>query len=1052
MLTNALVPLLVVCLCAGTSLASSTKTARTYYTPERLASMRENLDRYEWAQTERDAIIKRADQWLAYSDEDLRMMVPPPELPRAGYVNGTDCPVHGLEVRKFGTYGWKVSLDQPFKVTCPVGGEVYPDNDFAAYYRSGWDGRRWDPERADRALLTGGEMVDDGWGWDSGDGTGRKYWFVAYYTQWVLVRQVVWGVLEDCSRAYLLTEDPRYAHATAVVLWQLAEYYPDYRFEKQSRHGLEIDPRYWGKLLYHTWECWTVEHSAKAYDAIFPALAGDTALQQAVGQSAPEVAEHIESRMLRDMARLIIDGSHTIQGNYGMHQTALLYVALACGDEVNEPRKSQMIDWIVNNENSGALYTDLSLNDALYNVVYRDGTPFESPSYNLGWVDNLTLLAGLLAECGEDVLAHPRLKAICDWPLELICAGQFTPSLGDSGRPYHFKTSLSGAVAARAFRLWRDPRYAKVVAEATSAYGRDLFERQVDEEALEAAREVPEPLGISDSILPAYGMTILQTGTDANRSAVAFNQGADRSAHAHYDAMSIDIYSRGNSLIPDFGYPETANSDDPRRFGWFSHSAAHNIVQVNARRAARAHAAVTNYDPFPSCRIVDARSDSIYPGVTDLYRRTTALVDATADDHYVLDIFRVSGGEQHDWIVHGTDATFATALPLSPPREGTLAGPDVPYGHFYDDEALRDAPYGTVSYVRYEGSAYQWLRNVQEGALDGAGVVEWHVARTAEQPPSFPHEGISLRAHLIGDDETLFVCDGEPQQNALMNPATMKFVVRRRTGEDLRSTFITVFEPTQDQPFLRSVERVEATPAEADPVALRITRADGGVDWFVSTSDASATVQVEGGPTLQGEAAFISLTADGAIRRARLSNGSLLRFGEVELVAPGMQTLTIEAIDYARGIVTLAEGAALNETHEGQWIVTGSEQRRSLFRIDRVLDERRFSIEEQDPRTGRLMPATWNAEARLLTTTNSAYYMVRPGMHVADESYRVIGQVASVPGSTSLELAEGASLELETLPDTDGDGRRRLWLLELAPGATVTLPSRAALEATADGG
>jgi hypothetical protein len=73
-------------------------------------------------------------------------------------------------------------------------------------------------------------------------------------------------------------------------------------------------------------------------------------------------------------------------------------------------------------------------------------------------------------------------------------------------------------------------------------------------------------------------------------------------------------------------------------------------------------------------------------------------------------------------------------------------------------------------------------------------------------------------------------------------------------------------------------------------------------------------------------------------------------------------------------------------------------------------------------------------------------------MHVADESYRVIGQVASVPGSTSLELAEGASLERETLPDADGDGRGRLWLLELAPGATVTLPSRAALEATADGG
>lgn len=309
--------------------SASSKTGRTYYTTERLEAMRENLERYEWARRERDAIIARADRWVALGDDELRLLVPPPELPRAAYVRETGCPVHGLEIRKHGTYAWEVSLDRPFKVRCPVGGEVYPDNDFEAYYRSGWNGRRWDPAKADRSLLQAEGIVDDGWGWTKPGQEGQpKHWFVAYYTHWVLANQVVHGVLRDCAQAYLLTGEARYAHACALVLWQLAEYYPDYAYERQSSYGLEVDPNYRGKLLYHTWETGTVDRAALAYDAIFPALAEDRALQEAVGQSAEEIAEHIEARMLREMARLIIDGSHTIQGNYGMHQSALLRLAL----------------------------------------------------------------------------------------------------------------------------------------------------------------------------------------------------------------------------------------------------------------------------------------------------------------------------------------------------------------------------------------------------------------------------------------------------------------------------------------------------------------------------------------------------------------------------------------------------------------------------------------------------------------------------------------------------------------------------------------------------
>ncbi len=1022
---------------------ASTKTGRTYYTAERMAAMRENVERYQWARNDRANIIQRADRWLEYSDDELRMMVPPPELPRSPYVRETGCPEHGLDIRRFGTYAWETSLDEPFKVTCPVGGESYPDNDFMAYYRSGWDGHRWDPERADRSLLTGGAIIDDGWGWDDpADDSEQKYWFVAYYTHWVLVEQVVAGVLEDCSRAYLLTGDPAYAHKAAIVLWQLAEYYPDYAYEKQSRRGTEIDPNYLGKLLYHTWETRTVSRAALAYDAVFPALAEDEALQEQVGQSGAEIAEHIESRMLRLMARLIIDGSRTIQGNYGMHQKALLHVAIVCGDEEHEPTRSQMVGWVMSNEEVGS-YTEMSMQDALHNVVFRDGVPFESPGYNLHWVTNLLEMAKLLAECGVDVVEMPRLRRLADWPLDMVCAGEFTPALGDSGDLYHGSLARRPDVSGPAFKFWRDPRHAWVFTEMDATWGRDLFEPQIDEEAARVAEQFEGPLGVDPHLFPGYGMTILQTGNEANRTAIMLYQGAGRWAHAHFDSMHLDIYSRGNPLIPDFGYPETANSNDPRRFGFISHTVAHNLVMVDASRSDPSVGVVTNYDPAPGCSIVDAHNPEAYPDQTETYRRTLALIDVTPEDAYVIDIFRVEGGSQHDWIVHGTDAEFATQIPLTEPREeGTLAGPDVPYGMFYDDPALRDKPYGSVSYAGYTGSGFQFLYNVQEAALDGSGVVEWRLRRTAERPPSLPTEDIALRAHLLSDGERLYVCDGKPQQNTNRHPESVKFLLRRRQGDDLRSAFVTVFEPIEGEPFLREVTRLEATPAEAGAVALRIERADGGADIFVSTSDPTRTVEVEGGLMLRGEAGFVSLNADGSIRDARLSNGELLRFGEMELTARAPRRVAIEDVDLARGIVTLAEGADLTDALTGQWAPLGNDVHRTIYRIDEVLDDRRFSIATQSTLTGRLLPTGYDAGTGRLTTGNFSYF-TRPGMYLADEQMRVLGRIERLESSRALILEDAPAIALGELPDADGDGSARLWVLDFAAGDEISLPSRA---------
>lgn len=1034
-------------LLTAANLAASSKKGRTYYTEDRLAAMEENVEKYDWAKRARASIISAADRWLDYPDDELRIMVPPPELARAIYVHETGCPEHGLAIRKFGTYAWKLSLEHPFKVQCPIGGELYPDNDFEAYYRSGVVDGRFRPEQADKSLLKG-KIVDDGWGWDKpDDGNEQKYWFVGYYVHWMLARKVVLGVLNDCSRAYLLTGDERYAHQAALVLWQLAEYYPEYAYEKQSRRGTEIDAGYRGKLAYHTWETSTVDAAALAYDAVFPHLEGDATLQELSGQSADEITEHLEARMLREMARLIIDGSHTIQGNYGSHQRALLKVALVCGDEEHRPARSEMIDWVLNNDQISG-YTDLSLNDALHNVVFRDGVPFESPGYNTGWVHNLLAVAEMLELCGVDAFSWAQLKRLCDWPIDMTCCGQFTPALGDSGTMYHRAAGHSGGIYGPAYRAWRDPRYAKLYASIRGVPAHDLFGECRDEEMPRVAEEYEGELGTGSFLFPAYGMSILQTGDESNRTALMLYQGAGRWAHAHYDEMHIDLYSRGNALIPDFGYPETCNSQDPRRFGFFSHTLAHNLVMVNERRAGRAIGSLLTYEPSGFCKLVDAHSERLYPDVTSLYRRTLALIDATPSDAYVVDIFRVKGGQQHDWIVHGTDASFESDLPLTDPRtQGTLAGPDVPYGHFYDNEEMAKAPYGSVSYAPYTGSAFMYLFNVQEAPLDGYGTASWLLRRSAQRPPDLPAEGIVLRAHLLGESERIYVCDGKPQQNTNRTPETVKFLLRRRKGADLESTYVTVFEPYENEPFISSVTRLTVRPDDAGMVALRIEKAAGGVDLFFSALDPSVEYEVAGGIAFQGEAGAISLDEQGEVERAQVSNGGLVKMGGFSLRCEPPRTVPIEAVDYAAGTITLAEPALSDRTLEGRWVVVGNERRSTPYRVEKILSATTLSIGDQEVRCGRLTPTGYDPATRQLTTSNFSYF-TQAGMYLADEGNKIIARIAGVASRTITvdEGADPAQAGLGELPDADEDGTGRLWVMDFGPGDEVRLPTAASYE------
>ena len=89
-------------------------------------------------------------------------------------------------------------------------------------------------------------------------------------------------------------------------------------------------------------------------------------------------------------------------------------------------------------------------------------------------------------------------------------------------------------------------------------------------------------MGVESQLLPGVGFASLQRGSSRNRTALAIYYGYYQ-GHSLFDRLPLDLYSWRHALTPDFGYPETADSYDPRRLGFLSHTVAHNTMMGNSR-------------------------------------------------------------------------------------------------------------------------------------------------------------------------------------------------------------------------------------------------------------------------------------------------------------------------------------------------------------------------------------------------------------------------------------------------------------------------------------
>jgi hypothetical protein len=888
------------------------KTQRMIYSDADIARARANIMKYPQAKKVLDELKGKVEQWMALSDQELLDMMPDARVPRAFDMSAMGCPVHGAEVfKKGGFYPWILDPKQPFKVKCPIGDEIYPSNDYAAYYKSGFkDKKGWDTEH-----------VDDGWGWVAPDG--ERYWFVAYANHHMWFNNVM-PAIRDLARAYLLTGDKKYAHKSALMLTRLAEIYPSMDHVAQSRFGMiarDDGYVYGGKIVNHIWETMFADDYAEAYDGVWDSIDGDTELQKSTGKTGQQLRSLIEANLLEEA----VDAykSYKIDGNFGMHQNALLLVLLARQQMDNAKYYKELVD------EPGSDVTHTGLRYALYNQLFRDGMPYESPYYNTHWIVKFSEMGELLKKGGYDLFSDQRMKAMFDSPLEMILAGKFTPDWGDTGY------TLGGTIGVEpdAYRVgydaYKEPRYlpwlASVGQTGANSYATfgSLFRETVPETAPLPDKRVVAPM--KSSVLAGYGLGLLRNSSDT--TGLVFTYG-HHGGHAHWDFLNIDLFANGQKMMPDIGYPDAMNERVKELFTWGVNTVAHNTVVVDAKMqrhnalgelhsfadGAFARSIDASADAYPAADVVRRSIMTIIPPAVDPtgpqtteYRRNLVMVDVEDKQSYVVDFFRVTGGKQHDYSLHGPPGEVSTEDGAwSEKKPGTLAGPDVKVGDIYDNKEMGAEGYpGT--FTHYMGSGFQYLYNVQELEKGQGSILYKHMQ----------DNNARLRIRLLPTaPQQVFIADAYDRPRA--KNYLLKYVIARRQTngpEPLKSTFVSVLEPHNAQTYIQSSQLLPVLQGKTESEtakAVEVKRA-GATDVILSDTSGKAKTIAAYGIETDADSAVVTFDGAGAVQRVFFNNGTYLRCKGQSFKAKADEG-TVTAVDVKNHKVTVRMAEKFNST------------------------------------------------------------------------------------------------------------------------------------------
>lgn len=394
---------------------------------------------------------------------------------------------------------------------------------------------------------------------------------------------------------------------------------------------------------------------------------------------------------------------------------------------------------------------------------------------------------------------------------------------------------------------------------------------------------MPQVTHSNPRLLGCMGHAVLGKGEGQNQQQVHLHF-SGMHGHEHGDSLALIVWSQNEEMHSGTSYREIPGDVSSRE--WHAATAGHNTVVIDQTsqhtRFSGPRRTITEKDHFPfdpqprwhnyghgdsmtdgrlrlyaaqwaPVQIAEADGDRAYAGLAQLYRRTIALVEVDTEHHYIVDVFRVRGGETHDWMLHG-----CLQLPYT----------------LETDVALSPRP----------GSMHKFIDELQAGAVD------------AGDSFSFVYEDGKRSRHwlLMPEASELWAGRGPAMRRMGYNP----FAFVRHQGAE--SLFVAVHEFFAGESALAGVEPLQMIGAHPMDAGVQINLADGRSDLFVSCFDPqaeAATMAVGAGVPLKlrGGAVHVRLGADGGVER-------LFAAGADELAAA--DTRPAEITSWHSGIVT----------------------------------------------------------------------------------------------------------------------------------------------------
>jgi hypothetical protein len=988
---------------------SARKQGRSYYTDEVVAVARENLEKYP------DLVkgIAAESFFDRLSDEELWKAFPSWSVPRDCYSNWP-CPKCGTEIfKKSGFYPWGRSYAYPWRCKCPVCGELYPTNDYA------------------NDDFTSGDYPDDGWGYDPGTGHEDAHAWVANYAH-----HNVWQngqKIRQLALRYLLLGDEEAAHGAGILLGRLAYVYPGLNYRWQQAR-----PTYLGRtgraLVDGNWERNNLCVPAlQAYDAIFDYIEKDTKLVEFLHAKDPTINSPDDVKALLDTCLVQVFGWDWIRreltgGSQGSREQDMAeYVLCANMGAVSDRWLEELF---THAHNSGL--EKGGFDDAMYvNALTREGPTLVSGlGYAIGYMNSKSDMAEVLSRVHSekykartnlyDEKLYPKLRAEYDTWIDLLVAGQFGPSYGDSGggRGARFAQGLPASHITqycRAYRHWPTDRIARAIYrggfKAPTLFEPDIWP-QVEAQVNEVGPEPP----FESRVIDGAGWALLESrshATDLNqRAGVAMRYGYGH-GHHHSDNLNIEMFAHGEDVTPELGYPCWAHP-----LGATGSTVHHNTGMIDRDVQYSGAIGKGTLELFAGAREASFADVSAAPSgfPNRVYRRAVCLADAPGNNVYLFDVLRMAGGTQRTYCFHG------------PPHDGFST--NLQFG------AKSSEPWPMKSMGRRLNNN---ILEPQTAQSDADVWADWQFEG---------RDDLRMRLDLLAQpDRTYYTA-----RYGKTDVPPHRFLFAEDELPDGASEFIALWQPYLTQPFIETAERLPVqgdVAGEFEPVAVRVTLAGGQVDTFIYTSDPDAELKC-GDIEFTGSFGYIS-EQDGRLRVMHLVNGRrLVKAGQGITEAVPRFAGELVAVNLPERTATITGTLPAGDVLEGSLIYLRNGPHRTAYHIVNVSAEGNVVKLDHDALIYRSAIETFGEGTEpivcelppvLPPSGGAEPYGYYDGALVTGEDfkagYRVVKTERTATRSGNIYLDRPA--DEKDFPDVNGDGRRMLYIYDFGPGEQITV-------------